>query len=279
VADLYEDLESLPPPDRSRLERFLLLSMALVFAYTLAAYLVLPAFWTHHEHQKGLAALPMLTRTAQGIPGDPINVGLVGDNRDVLCAKQAAGWYPADPVTLRSSIEIAGSVLLDRPYRDAPVSPLFYLNRREDLAFEKPDGNSADHRHHVRFWKVLEQGEEKRPVWLGDATFDRSVGVSHYTGAITHHIDADIDAERKVLATDLANAGMVEAKYQVTGIGPTMAGRNGGGDVYYTDGEAWILRLVEACQKRTAPPAIIPSPAVTQLKDQIWQGIAKALGN
>jgi hypothetical protein len=279
VADLYDDLESLPPPDRSRLERFLLLSLALVFAYTLAAYLVLPAFWTHHEHQKGLATLPMLTRTAQGIPGDPITVGLVGDNRDVLCAMQAAGWYPADPVTLRSSIEIAGSVLLDRPYRDAPVSPLFYLNRREDLAFEKPDGNSADHRHHVRFWKVLEQGEEKRPVWLGDATFDRSVGVSHYTGAITHHIDADIDAERKVLATDLANAGMVEAKYQVTGIGPTMAGRNGGGDVYYTDGEVWILRLVEACQKRTAPPAIIPSPAVTQLKDQIWQGIAKALGN
>jgi hypothetical protein len=279
VTDLYEDLESLPPPDRSRLERFLLLSLALVFAYTLAAYLVLPAFWTHHEHQKGLAALPMLTRTAQGIPGDPINVGLVGDNRDVLCAMQAAGWYPADPVTLRSSIEIAGSVLLDRPYRDAPVSPLFYLNRREDLAFEKPDGNSADHRHHVRFWKVLEQGEEKRPVWLGDATFDRSVGVSRYTGAITHHIDADIDAERKVLATDLGNAGMVEAKYQVTGIGPTMAGRNGGGDLYYTDGEVWILRLVEACQKRTGPPAIIPSPAVTQFKDQIWQGIAKALGN
>jgi hypothetical protein len=279
VADLYDDLESLPPPDRSRLERFLLFSLAGVFAYTLAAYLLLPAFWAHYEHQKGLAALPMLTRTAQGIPGDPINVGLVGDNRDVLCAMQAAGWYPADPVTLRSSIEIAGSVLLDRPYRDAPVSPLFYLNRREDLAFEKPDGDSADHRHHVRFWKVLEQGEEKRPVWLGDATFDRSVGVSHYTGAITHHIDADIDAERKVLATDLASAGMVEAKYQVSGIGPTMAGRNGGGDVYYTDGEVWILRLVEACQKRTAPPAIIPSPAVTQLKDQIWQGIAKALGN
>ena len=44
------------------------------------------------------------------------------------------------------------------------------------------------------------QGQEKRPVWLGAATFDRSVGVSHYTGAITHHIDADIDAERALLA-------------------------------------------------------------------------------
>ena len=35
--------------------------------------------WTHHEHQKGLAGLEMVTRTAQGIPGDPINVGLIGD--------------------------------------------------------------------------------------------------------------------------------------------------------------------------------------------------------
>ena len=43
---------------------------------------------------------------------------------------------------------------------------------------------------------------------------------------------------------------MVEAKYQVTGIGPTIAGRNGGGDPYYTDGEIWVLRLVEACKKR-----------------------------
>jgi len=264
-------------PKRGRITRAAWLFLFAVMAYTLLAYLILPAVWTHYEHQKRLANLPMVTLTAQGIPGDPINVGLVGDSKDVLCAMQAAGWYPADPVTLRSSIEIAGSVLLDRPYRDAPVSPLYYLGRREDFAFEKPVGSSADHRNHVRFWKVLEQGEEKRPVWLGDATFDRSVGVSHYTGAITHHIGADIDAERKLLASDLEAAGMVEARYQVTGIGPTLAGRNGGGDLYYTDGEVWILRLVEACQKRTSPPDIIPSPAATEIKDQIWQGIANAL--
>jgi hypothetical protein len=277
VADIQDDARSPPRHDHSRLDRFLRISLLVVLVYTLFAYLVLPAFWTHHEHQKGLATLPMVTLTAQGIPGDPINVGLVGDDKDVLCAMQAAGWYPADPVTLRSSIEIVGSVVLDRPYHDAPVSPLYYLGRREDLAFEKPSGKSPDHRHHVRFWKVLEQGQEKRPVWLGDATFDRSVGVSHYTGAITHHIDADIDAERALLAADLEAAGMVDAKYQVTGIGPTMAGRNGGGDLYYTDGEVWILRLVEACQKRASPATIIPSPPATELKDQIWQAVAGAL--
>jgi len=278
VAELYDDIEAQPLPDRSRLERFLAWALVTMFAYTALAYLALPALWSHYEHQKKLAGLPMVTVTAQGIPGDPINAGLIGDERDVLCAMQAAAWYPADPVTFKSSIEIVGSVLLDRPYRDAPVSNLFYLGRHEDLAFEKPDGKSADHRHHVRFWKVFDQGEEKRPVWLGAVTYDRSVGVSHYTGAITHHIAADIDAERALLAADLEAARMVDAKYQVTGIGPTLTGRNGGGDSYYTDGEVWILRLVVACEKRPDPATIIPSPSATEFKDQIWHDIAEALG-
>src|SRR5215831_18237956 len=124
----------------ARLERVLLTLLGVAAVYAAMAYLALPAFWTHYEHQKGLASLPMVTRTAQGIPGDAINVGLIGDKLDVLCAMKEAGWFPADPITFRSSIEIAGSVLLDRPYRDAPVSPLFYLDRREDLAFEKPAG-------------------------------------------------------------------------------------------------------------------------------------------
>jgi hypothetical protein len=278
VADLYDDLEAQPLRDRSRLENFLLVALSVLVIYTVVAYLLLPSLWTHYEHQQALATLPMVTRTAQGIPGDPINVGIVGDSEEVLCAMRAAGWYLADPVTIRSSIGIAGSVMLRRPYRAAPVSPLFYQDRREDLAFERPVGNSADHRHHVRFWKVFDQGEEKRPVWLGAATFDRSVGVSHYTGAITHHIAPDIDAERKLLAADLEAAGMLQAKYQVTGIGPTMTGRNGGGDPYYTDGEVWILRLVEACQPRTGPADVIPSPPATEIKDQIWHDIAGALG-
>ena len=277
MADLYDDLESEDRRDRSRLERVLLALLAVVSAYTVLAYVVLPAFWTHYEHQKGLADLPMVTRTAQGIPGDPINVGLIGDEKEVLCAMNAAGWFPADPVTFRSSIEIAGSVLLDRAYKDAPVSNLFYLGRREDLAFEKPAGNSADRRHHVRFWKVLDQGQEKRPVWLGAVTFDKSVGVSHFTGAITHHIDADLDAERELLTADLEGAGMVTAKYQVTGVGPTVTGRNGGGDPYFTDGEVWIVRLAEDCHKQTDPVTVIPSPPATELKDQIWHGIADAL--
>ncbi len=267
-----------PAPLRhGRLRRAALITCIVLAAYVAVAYLALPALWTHYEHQKDLAGLPMVTRTAQGIPGDPINVGLIGGEKDIVCAMHAAGWHPADPVTLKSSLEIVGSVLLDRPYVAAPVSNLYYQGRREDLAFEKPDGNSADRRHHVRFWKVLEKGAEGRPVWLGDAAFDRGVGVSRYTGAVTHHIAADIDAERQLLAANLEAAGMVNAKYQVTGIGPTLSGHNGGGDLYYTDGEVWILRLVVACAKQVGPVIDIPSPMATEIKDQIWQQIRTAL--
>src|SRR3954465_10229197 len=152
----------------SRLRRAVVGLIGVAALYGVLAYVVLPLAWTHHEHQKGLAGLEMVTRTAQGIPGDPINVGLIGEKGDIICAVHTAGWYPADPITLKSSIEIVGSGLPGRPYKDAPVSNLYYLGRHEDLAFEKPIGASADRRNHVRYWKVLDQGQEKRPVWRGD---------------------------------------------------------------------------------------------------------------
>jgi LssY-like putative type I secretion system component LssY len=245
--------------------------------YGVLAYLLLPFAWTHYEHQKGLAGLPMVTRTAQGIPGDPINVGLVGSKADVLCAMHAAGWYPADPITLRSSLEIVGSVVLDRPYRDAPVSNLFYEGRREELAFEKPDGRSADRRQHVRFWEVLEQGEEGRPVWLGAATFDRRVGFSRYTGQVTHHIAPDVDAERDALTNDLKAARVVEAIYDVSGVGPTLLGRNGEGDPYYTDGEVEISRLVAGCNAKAATVAELDNPPIVDLKNVAWKSVAGLL--
>jgi hypothetical protein len=126
----------------------------------------------------------------------------------------------------------------------------------------------------MRLWLVLEHGDEGRPVWLGAVTFDRSVGLSRTTGQVTHHIGADIDQERDGIEGDLQNAGMIEARYQVMGVGPTLTGRNGGGDPYYTDGEVWMFRLVHDCKKRSAPPQMLPSPSVVAFKDAIWKNVA-----
>jgi hypothetical protein len=263
----------------ARGRRWLLILGAVPIVYLLLAYLILPAVWTHHEHEPGLASLPMVTRTGDGIPGDALNVGLVGNKEDITRAMHAAEWFPADPITLRTSIEIVGSVMLDRPYHDAPVSPLYYQGKKEQLAFEKPDGKSADRRHHVRLWQVLERGADGRPVWLGSITFDRGVGLSHDTGQVTHHIGPNIDAERDLLMHDLREAGMVEAFFQISGIGPTLFGRNGEGDPYYTDGEIDVARLVVDGAKRTEPPAILAAPALIALKDQVWHGVSQSIAS
>lgn len=257
---------------------WLFIFAALLIVYLTLAYVVLPALWTHHEHEPGLASFPMVTRTGADIPGDPLNVGLVGSKEDILRAMQVAGWFPADAITLRSSIDIVGSVVLDRPYHDAPVSPLYYDGKKEQLAFEKPDGKSADRRHHVRLWLVLEKGTDGRPVWLGSVTFDRGVGLSHDTGQVTHHIGPDIDAERGLLMRDLRQAGMVEAFFQISGVGPTLLAWNGEGDRYYTDGEIDVARLVVNGVRRIEPPATLPPPPLIALKDQIWHGVSNAVG-
>src|SRR5215510_2482310 len=262
---------------RSKLKTGVGVLAVIVAAYGIIAYIVLPLAWSHYEHQKGLAGRPMVTRTDQDIPGDPINIGLVGAKNDLLCAMHAASWYPADPITFQSSVEIVGSVILDRPYRDAPVSPLFYDGRREDLAFEKPVGTSADRRQHVRFWEVLKAGQEGRPVWLGSATFDQDVGLSRYTGQVTHHIAPDIDAERDGLTTDLKNFKVVEAIYEVSGIGPTFTGRNGEGDRYFTDGEVKISRLVTGCDRKAETAIELKNPPLVNLKNETWKALAALL--
>jgi hypothetical protein len=249
-----------------------------VLLWALVAYAALPFAWRHYEHQRGLEGREMVTRTSSGIPGDPINVGLVGSKEEIVCAFHAAGWSPADPVTLATSLRIVGSVVLDWAYPAAPVSPLFFENRREDLAFQKPGGRSPDTRHHARFWQALDKGQEGRQVWLGAASFDWGVGFSRYTLQLTHHISPDIDAERDLLMADLAKAGVVDGVYEVSGIGPTLDGRNGGGDRYFTDGEIVVARLSAGCAATPGKvPDVLPNPPAVAMKNGVWRALRRWL--
>jgi LssY C-terminus len=250
--------------------RYVVALATVIVCYVTVSYLILPATWSRIEHEPGLAKRTFLTANAQGIPGGPINVGLIGTREDVISAFHAAAWYPADPITLRTSLEIIGSVVLDRPYKDAPVSPLFFEGRREDLAFEKPHGASADRRQHVRLWLVLSSGADASPVWLGSASFDSGVTLSRDTGQVTHKIAPNIDQERDQLIDGLNQAQMVTSIYQMKGIGPTLNGRNGEGDPYYTDGEIWLARLARRGEKADTAAKRQPPPSLIQIKDAVF---------
>jgi hypothetical protein len=215
-------------------------SMLLV-AYLVIAYLLVPIIWHRYIHRHpALDDVPGITETKMGIPGDPINVALVGTKEDVEKIFHTAQWYAADRLGLRSDLKIATDTVFDRSYDDAPVSSLFLFGRKEDLAFEKPVGDNPRKRNHVRFWKSEKIDSDGRPFWLGSATYDERVGFSHTTGEITHHIGSDVDVERDRLMDDLQKTGDLQETYAENGFHKVLEGRNGGGDRWYTDGRLLV---------------------------------------
>ena len=127
-------------------------------------------------------------------------------------------------------------VVFDRKYADAPVSNLYLFGRKEDLAFEQAVGSDPTRRHHVRFWRSQEVDKNGEPLWFGAATLDQSVGLSHTTGQITHHISPDVDAERDKVIDDIKRAGDLASVYWIDGFHKELEGKNGGGDPWRTDG-------------------------------------------
>jgi hypothetical protein len=188
------------------------------------------------------------TRTSDGLLGDPVNLALLGAQDQVVQAMTDAGWAPADPVDLRSSLRIVTSTVTRRSYTTAPVSPLFLFGRQQDLAFQQEVAGNPAKRHHVRFWRtpdgwLLPGGV--RVDWLGAATFDRAVGFSLFTLQVTHKIDADIDVERDFVVDSVMashdGAELDVLKDFTTGYHT----RNGGGDTIRTDGSLPVLDLTE----------------------------------
>jgi hypothetical protein len=226
---------------RSSLLRAPAVFLALVGGYLLIAYVLLPLFWLRYEHRHpALDELPGITETGDHHPGDPINVALIGTEEQLHRIMLAAGWYPADPVTLRSSLKIAAGTVLRRPYDNAPVSPLFFWGHKQDLAFEKPVGDDPRRRHHVRFWKSAKLDEQGRPLWAGSVTYDERVGLSHTTGQITHRVGPNVDAERDHLFADLEKTGDLTDVQFINGFHKVLSGKNGGGDPWHTDGRLEI---------------------------------------
>jgi hypothetical protein len=216
-------------------------------SYALLAYVLLPASW--HTYQSRLPRRDMaVSYTAEAIPADPLNVAFVGSRSQIVAAMGAAGWLPADRITFRSGWRDAGSILFNRPYPTAPVSTHFVGDRPQDLAFEMQVGRSPRRRHHVRLWQVANT-DRSETLWIGAASFDLEVGVSHFTGEVMHHIDPDVDSERERLLSDLQRAGAIARVFHLPKFRRAGAGRNGGGDRYVTDGALGIAVL------KAPPPA------------------------
>ena len=135
--------------------------MALSLVYALAAYVILPRIVRMSLKIMQRKSVPSFTVTGDGLPGDPVNLVLIGELGKLRAAFLAAGWTEAEPLNLRSSWQMVVAFVFNRPYPAAPFSTLFLFGRGQDVGFQKAIDSSPRKRHHVRFWALsMEQGEE-----------------------------------------------------------------------------------------------------------------------
>jgi len=218
------------------------------------------------EASAGLPAtdLPLTSFNRYGQPGDPINLECVGTDGQIGAAFAAAGWYRADEIDLVTSARISVDSVLGRAYSTAPVSNLYLFGHKEDLAFERP-GSSVRQRDHIRFWKTGRGDPNDRPIWVGSATKDVKVELSKTNHLPTHGIAPDLDAERSLIVSDLAQTGYVVAEGTRPGFGKETHGVNGGGDPYVTDGQVVVLTLAD----------VWTSPLATQVRSPVGARLAQ----
>ena len=137
--------------------------LALAVTYGIAAYVVLPRIVRMSFKILQRKHVPRYTITGDGLPGDPVNLVLIGTLTQLNSAFAIAGWSVADRLGLASSWRMVRAFLLNSPYPTAPFSTLYLFGRGQDIGFQKAIGDSPRKRHHVRFLGVKSSARPDDP--------------------------------------------------------------------------------------------------------------------
>ncbi|MGH9355402.1 MAG: LssY C-terminal domain-containing protein [Terriglobia bacterium] len=184
-----------------------------------------------------LAKTPQRSITQKQMPGDPVNLVVIGTEQQIRHAFQQAGWdIPAMKQT-QSIAKTVQAVVQGAGYGVAPISNLYLYGRPQDLAFEKVL-NTFAMRHHLRLWRapVAAGGT---PIWLGAAVHD--TGFDLHPGVASHATSPEIDAERAKVGADLLATGFVAAEQLATPPHPLSHGVTGTGGAWKTDGQLLVI--------------------------------------
>jgi len=236
--------------------------LALALTYGIAAYIILPRVVRIGLKILQRKRVPRFTITGDGLPGDPVNLVLIGTRQQLRDAFTVAGWSEADRLGLTSSWRMVRAFVFNSPYATAPFSTLYLYGRGQDIGFQKAIDNSPRKRHHIRFWATsLTRAEatvgtadfwlntdrpphHERVLWIGAGTKDTGLSLTQLTFQITHATDADTNFERDYIIAELQkNRVIVDVNSYRSGQRlPTERVNH-----YLTDGQVTVASL--------APPA------------------------
>jgi hypothetical protein len=235
--------------------------LALGVTYGIAAYVILP-----RAVRMGLRILqrghvPRFTIAGDGLPGDPINVVLIGTLQQLQSAFNTAGWPQADRLGLASSWRMIVAFVRNSSYPTAPFSTFYLFGRGQDIGFEKALDDSPRKRHHIRFWALaLAHAEETvgtaafwlttdrppegaRVLWVGAGTRDTGISLTKLTFQVTHATDDDTNAERDYIVAELMKHRVIE---DVTSYEAGQHLPMGRVNHYITDGTVSVASLMAA---------------------------------
>jgi hypothetical protein len=244
-------------------------TVALALTYALAAYVILPRAVRMGLKIQHRQRVPSYTLTGDGLPGDPVNVVLVGTLQQLRAAFATAGWIQADPLNIASSCRMVRAFVLNSPYPTAPFSTLHLFGRGQDIGFQEPIDNSPRKRHHIRFWALslvhaedtigtaafwlnTDRPPDEAPVyWVGAGTKDTGFSLTRLTFQITHATDADTNAERDHIVAELAKFRVIDGvtSYQA---GDRLPARHV--NRYIADGDLSLANLIPAATASSSAP-------------------------
>jgi hypothetical protein len=174
--------------------------LAVGLTYGVAAYIILPRVIRMGLKVLQRKLVPSFTVTGDGLPGDPVNLALIGTLPQLRAAFATLGWLEADRLSLASSWGMVRAFVLNSPYPTAPFSTLYLFGRGQDIGFQKAIDNSPRKRHHIRFWALeLARAQntwgaadfwlntdrplgDTRVIWVGAGTRDTGLSLTKRHG-------------------------------------------------------------------------------------------------
>lgn len=201
--------------------------VAVAVTYGMAAYVILPRVIRLAIKLLHRQRVPEYTTTGDGMPGDPVNIALVGTLSQLRAAFAAIGWTEADELGLASSWRMAKAFVFNKPYPRAPFSTLYLFGRGQDIGFQKPIDGSPRKRHHVRFWSISQAAalktlgtpgfwlatdraaDQEQALWVGAATRDTGFSLTWLSFQITHATAADTNSERDLIIAEMQDAHLL----------------------------------------------------------------------
>lgn len=193
--------------------------------------------------RKNLDNLPRRVNDQFQNLGDMVNFVIVGNQKDVEAALDAATWHVADINSEKAVLNAIMETYEKKDYLAMPMSTLFLFGRKQDFGYEmaEPIAMVAS-RHHFRIWKAPFTWKGKE-VWVGAGTHDIGFAKDKRNGNVTHKIDPSVDGERDNIGGSLQKANKTKTISYYLPANPVQDAKNATGDGYHSDGRLLVMFL------------------------------------